>query len=47
MVSYVIIEKATGALIDLNDFVLTTLGEEYKDTATPDAGVGHCTLTQP
>jgi hypothetical protein len=47
LVSYVIIEKATGALIDLNDSVLTTLGEEYKDTATPDAGVGHCTLTQP
>ena len=46
-VSYVIIEKATGALIDLNDSVLTTLGEEYKDTATPDVGVGHCTLTQP
>jgi hypothetical protein len=46
-VSYVIIEKATGALFDLNDSVLTTLGEEYKDTATPDVGVGHCTLTQP
>jgi hypothetical protein len=47
LVSYVIIEKATGALFDLNDSVLTTLGEEYKDTATPDVGVGHCTLTQP
>jgi hypothetical protein len=46
-VSYVIIEKATGVLLDLNDSVLTTLGEEYKDTATPDVGVGHCTLTQP
>jgi len=44
---YVIIEKATGTLIDLNDNVLTTLGEEYKDTATPDVGVGHCTVTQP
>ena len=47
LVSYVIIEKKTGGLIDLNDSVLTTLGEEYKDTATPDVGVGHCTLTQP
>jgi hypothetical protein len=46
-VSYVIIEKKTGTLIDLNDSVLTSLGEEYKDTATPDVGVGHCTLTQP
>jgi hypothetical protein len=46
-VSYVIIEKATGTLFDLNDSVLTTLGEEYKDTATPDVGVGHCTLTPP
>ena len=47
LVSYVIIEKATGALFDLNDSVLTALGEEYKETATPDVGVGHCTLTQP
>jgi hypothetical protein len=47
LVSYVIIEKATGALFDLNDSVLTTLGEEYKETATPDVGVGHCTLMQP
>jgi hypothetical protein len=47
LVSYVIIEKATGTLIDLNDSVLTTLGEEYKDSATPDVGIGHCTLTQP
>jgi hypothetical protein len=47
LVSYVIIEKAAGTLIDLNDSVLTTLGEEYKDTATPDVGVGHCTVTQP
>jgi hypothetical protein len=46
-VSYVIIEKASGTLIDLNDSVLTSLGEEYKDTATPDVAVGHCTLTQP
>jgi hypothetical protein len=46
-VSYVIIEKATGTLFDLNDSVLTTLGEEYKDTTTPDVGVGHCTLTRP
>ena len=42
-----IIDKTTGALIDLNDSVLTTLGAEYKDTATPDATVGHCVLTQP
>jgi hypothetical protein len=47
LVSYVVIEKATGTLIDLNDNVLTTLGEEYKDTATPDVGVGHCAATQP
>ena len=47
LVAYVIIEKTTGTLIDLNDSVLTTLGEEYKDTATPDVGIGHCTLTQP
>ena len=47
LVSYVIIEKATGTLFDLNDSVLTTLGEDYKDTTTPDVGVGHCTLTQP
>ena len=47
LVAYVIIEKATGTLIDLNDSVLTTLGEEYKDSATPDAGIGHCTLTLP
>jgi hypothetical protein len=46
-VSYVIIEKKTGSLIDLNDSVLTSLGEDYKDTATPDVGVGHCTLMQP
>jgi hypothetical protein len=46
-VSYVVIEKATGSLIDLNDSVLTSLGEDYKDTATPDVGVGHCTLIQP
>jgi hypothetical protein len=46
-VSYVIIEKGTGTLFDLNDNVLTTLGEEYKDTVTPDVGVGHCTLAQP
>jgi hypothetical protein len=46
-VSYVIIEKTAGTLFDLNDSVLTSLGEEYKDTATPDVGVGHCTLTQP
>jgi len=46
-VAYVIIEKSTGMLIDLNDSVLTTLGEEYKDTVTPDVGIGHCTLTQP
>jgi hypothetical protein len=45
-VSYVIIEKTTGTLIDLNDSVLTSLGEEYKDTATPDVGLGRCTLTQ-
>ncbi len=46
-VSYVIIDKATGGLFDLNDSVLTSLGEEYKDTSTPDVGVGHCTLTEP
>jgi hypothetical protein len=46
-VSYVIIEKTTGSLIDLNDSVLTSLGEDYKDTATPDVGTGHCTLTEP
>jgi hypothetical protein len=46
-VSYVIIEKTTGTLFDLNDSVLTSLGEEYKDTATPDVGVGHWTLAQP
>jgi hypothetical protein len=47
LVAYIIIDKATGALIDLNDSVLTTLGAEYKDTATPDAAVGHCALAQP
>jgi hypothetical protein len=47
LVAYIIIDKATGALIDLNDSVLTTLGAEYKDTATPDAALGHCTLSQP
>jgi len=47
LVAYVIIEKTTGTLIELNDSVLTTLGEEYKDTTTPDVGIGHCTLTQP
>jgi hypothetical protein len=47
LVSYVIIDKTTGALVDLNDSVLTTLGAEYKDTATPDVSVGHCALTQP
>ncbi len=47
LVAYVIIDKTTGALIDLNDSVLTTLGAEYKDTATPDVAVGHCALTQP
>ena len=47
LVAYIIIDKTTGGLIDLNDSVLTTLGEEYKDTATPDAAVGHCALTQP
>jgi hypothetical protein len=47
LVSYVIIDKTTGALIDLNDSVLTTLGAEYKDTATPDVAVGHCTVSQP
>ena len=46
-VSYVIIDKTAGTLIDLNDSVLTSLGEEYKDIATPDVGVGHCTLRQP
>jgi hypothetical protein len=46
-VSYVILEKGTGTLFDLNDSVLTTLGEDYKDTVTPDVAVGHCTLTQP
>jgi hypothetical protein len=46
-VSYVIIDKATGGLFDLNDSVLTSLGEDYKDTATPDVGIGHCTLAQP
>jgi hypothetical protein len=47
LVAYIIIDKATGALIDLNDSVLTTLGAEYKDTATPDAGVGRCVLGPP
>jgi hypothetical protein len=47
LVAYIIIDKTTGALIDLNDSVLTTLGAEYKDTATPDVTVGHCALTQP
>ena len=47
LVAYIIIDKTTGALIDLNDSVLTTLGAEYKDTATPDAAVGYCALTQP
>jgi len=46
-VTYVIIDKTTGSLIDLNDSVLTSLGEDYKDTATPDVGAGHCTLTEP
>jgi hypothetical protein len=46
-VSYVIIDKVTGGLVDLNDSVLTSLGEEYKDTSTPDVGIGHCTLTEP
>jgi hypothetical protein len=47
LVAYIIIDKTTGALIDLNDSVLTTLGAEYKDTATPDATVGHCVQSQP
>ena len=47
LVAYIIIDKTTGALIDLNDSVLTTLGAEYKDTATPDATLGHCMLSQP
>ena len=47
LVAYIIIDKTTGALIDLNDSVLTTLGAEYKDTATPDVVIGHCALTQP
>jgi hypothetical protein len=46
-VAYVIIDKATGGLLDLNDSVLTSLGEDYKDTVTPDANTGHCTLTEP
>jgi hypothetical protein len=47
LVEYVIVEKATGTLIDLNDSVLTILGSEYKDSVTPDVGVGHCSSAQP
>ena len=47
LVAYIIIDKTTGALVDLNDGVLTTLGAEYKDTVTPEAVLGHCAPAQP
>jgi len=45
--NYIIIEKTTGTLIELDDIVMTSMGEIYKDEAEPHLDVGHCILTQP
>jgi hypothetical protein len=44
MTFYIIIEKNTGAYIELNDMIVTFLGEKFKDVdpAKPDVAVGHC-----
>jgi hypothetical protein len=44
---YVIIEKTTGTLIELDDNVMSVMGETYKDVAEPRVDVGHCELTRP
>jgi hypothetical protein len=40
---YVIIEKTTGTLIDVEDIVISS----SNDTPSPNVDVGHCVLIRP
>ena len=42
----VIVEKKTGAFLDISTVVMSTMGETYDDTSEPDVETGHCTLVE-
>ena len=42
----VIIEKKTGANLDIDTAVMSNMGKAYDDISEPNVETGHCTLLE-